>query len=88
MFTFLQDELFKIIGEKHPLYELLNTLSMKCSYIIFDMDFVKDLLLETDLQKCAGNRLLTQSCVNILVVTFPSCVGFQLYLIEPSTIYC
>ncbi|KAI3718580.1 hypothetical protein L6452_19457 [Arctium lappa] len=63
-----RDELLKIIGEKHPLYELLNTLSMKCSYIIFDMDFVKDLLLETDLQKCAGNRPLTQSCMNILVI--------------------
>ncbi|KAJ9563026.1 hypothetical protein OSB04_008186 [Centaurea solstitialis] len=63
-----RDELLKIIGEKHPLYELLNTLSMKCSYIIFDMDFVKDLLLETDQQKCDGNRLLTQSCINILVI--------------------
>ncbi|KVH96669.1 Armadillo-like helical [Cynara cardunculus var. scolymus] len=63
-----RDELLKIVGEKHPLYELLNTLSMKCSYIIFDMDFVKDLLLETDLQKCAGNRVLTQSCMNILVI--------------------
>ncbi|KAI3765368.1 hypothetical protein L2E82_15400 [Cichorium intybus] len=64
----LQDELFKIVDEKHPLYELLSTLSIKCSYIIFDKNFVKDLLLEIDQQKSDGNNLLTQSCINILVI--------------------
>lgn len=61
--------MLKLVGEKDPLFELLNTLSMKCSYIIFDKDFVRDLLLETDLHKCDGNRLLTQACMNILLVT-------------------
>ncbi|KAI3499028.1 hypothetical protein L1887_34820 [Cichorium endivia] len=64
----LRDELFKIVDEKHPLYELLSTLSIKCSYIIFDKNFVKDLLLEIDQQKSDGNNLLTQSCINILVI--------------------
>lgn len=63
----LRDELLKIVDEKNPLYELLSTLSIKCSYIIFDKDFVKD-LLETILQKCDGNKLLIQSCMNILLI--------------------
>ncbi|KAI7731479.1 hypothetical protein M8C21_026903, partial [Ambrosia artemisiifolia] len=64
----LQDELLKIVDEKHPLYELLSTLSIKCSYTIFDKDFVKDLVKEIDLQKCDGNKLLTKACVNLLVI--------------------
>ncbi|KAL4585339.1 hypothetical protein LXL04_009957 [Taraxacum kok-saghyz] len=63
----LHEELLKIVGEKHPLYELLSTLSIKCSYLIFDKEFVKNLVLEIDQQKSDGNKLLTQSCVNILV---------------------
>nr|GEV61445.1 sister chromatid cohesion protein PDS5 homolog B-like isoform X1 [Tanacetum cinerariifolium] len=64
----LRDELLKIVDEKRALYELLSTLSMKCSYMVFDKDFVKDLLLEVDLQKCDGEKILTQSCMNILVI--------------------
>ncbi|XP_076934449.1 sister chromatid cohesion protein PDS5 homolog A-like, partial [Bidens hawaiensis] len=62
----LRDELVKIVGEKHPLYELLTTLSIRCSYTIFDKEFVKDLVVETDLQKCDKNKLLTKACMNIL----------------------
>ncbi|XP_023738214.1 sister chromatid cohesion protein PDS5 homolog A isoform X1 [Lactuca sativa] len=64
----LRDELLKIIDEKHPLYELLSTLFIKSSYIIFDKDFVKNLLLETEQQKSDGNKLLIQSCMNLLVI--------------------
>ncbi|KAK9051851.1 hypothetical protein SSX86_028479 [Deinandra increscens subsp. villosa] len=64
----LRDELLKIVDEKHPLYEFLRTLSIKCSNIIFDKEFVKDLVLEIDLQKSDKNKLLTQSCLNILVI--------------------
>ncbi|CAI9279977.1 unnamed protein product [Lactuca saligna] len=64
----LRDELFKIVDEKHPLYELLSTLFIKSSYIIFDKDFVKNLLLETEQQKSDGNKLLIQSCMNLLVI--------------------
>ncbi|KAM0049108.1 putative sister chromatid cohesion protein Pds5 [Helianthus debilis subsp. tardiflorus] len=64
----LRDELLKIVDEKHPLYELLSTLSIKCSYTIFDKEFVKDLVLETDLQKSDGNKTLTKACMDILAI--------------------
>ncbi|KAL8214756.1 hypothetical protein R6Q57_004205 [Mikania cordata] len=63
-----RDELLKIVGQKHPLYGFLNILSIKCSYILFDKDYVKDILLEVDLQKSSRNSLLTQSCMNILEI--------------------
>ncbi|KAJ9566892.1 hypothetical protein OSB04_002858 [Centaurea solstitialis] len=63
-----RDELLKIVGQKHPLYGFLSTLSMKCSFILFNKDYVKDILLEADIQKTSKNRLLTQSCMNILVI--------------------
>ncbi|KAK9057901.1 hypothetical protein SSX86_022740 [Deinandra increscens subsp. villosa] len=58
-----REELLKIVGQKHPLYRFLSILSVKCSYILFNKDYVKDILLEVD-----QNRLLTQSCMNILVI--------------------
>ncbi|KVI01136.1 Armadillo-like helical, partial [Cynara cardunculus var. scolymus] len=70
-----RDELLKIVGQKHPLYGFLSTLSMKCSYILFNKDHVKDILLEADLQKSSRNRLLTQSCMNILVKAIYSMLG-------------
>ncbi|KAJ0808766.1 putative sister chromatid cohesion protein Pds5 [Helianthus annuus] len=63
-----RDALLKIVGQKHPLYGILSILSIKCSYILFNKDYVKDILLEVDLQKSSRNRLLTQSCMNILVI--------------------
>ncbi|KAI3829442.1 hypothetical protein L1987_03566 [Smallanthus sonchifolius] len=63
-----RDELLKIVGQKHPLYGILSILSIKCSYILFNKDYVKDIFLEMDLLKFSRNRLLTQSCVNILVI--------------------
>ncbi|CAI9270247.1 unnamed protein product [Lactuca saligna] len=63
-----RDELLKIVGEKHPLYGILSSLSMKCSYILFNKDYVKDILLEVELQKSSGNKLLSQSCMNLLVI--------------------
>ncbi|KAK1427905.1 hypothetical protein QVD17_16630 [Tagetes erecta] len=63
-----RDELLKIVGQKHPLYQFLSILSMKCSYILFNKDYVKDIFLELDLQKSSKNKLLTESCMNILVI--------------------
>ncbi|KAJ0791644.1 putative sister chromatid cohesion protein Pds5 [Helianthus annuus] len=63
-----RDALLKIVGQKHPLYGILSILSIKCSYILFNKDYVKDILLEVDLQKSSRNRLLTQSCMNTLVI--------------------
>ncbi|KAL7600949.1 hypothetical protein Lser_V15G23567 [Lactuca serriola] len=63
-----KDELLKIVGQKHPLYGILSSLSIKCSYILFNKDYVKDILLEVDLHKSSGNKLLSQSCMNLLVI--------------------
>ncbi|XP_076925965.1 sister chromatid cohesion protein PDS5 homolog A-like isoform X2 [Bidens hawaiensis] len=57
-----RDELLKIVGQKHPLYGFLSILSIKCSYILFNKDYVNDIILEMEL-----NRSSTQSCMNILV---------------------
>ncbi|RDX89521.1 Sister chromatid cohesion protein PDS5-like B, partial [Mucuna pruriens] len=63
-----RDDLLKILGEKHRLYEFLNTFSVKCSYLLFNKDHVKTILLETVAQKSAENAQCTQSCMNMLVI--------------------
>ncbi|KAL6990616.1 hypothetical protein U1Q18_008733 [Sarracenia purpurea var. burkii] len=63
-----RDELLKILGEKHRLYDFLSTLSLKCSYLLFNKEHVKEILLEADLQKCAGHAQYTLACMNILVI--------------------
>nr|XP_043610025.1 sister chromatid cohesion protein PDS5 homolog A isoform X2 [Erigeron canadensis] len=60
-----RDELLNVVGQKHPLHGFLSTLSVKCSYILFNKDDVKRILLEA---KSSQNSLLTQSCMNILVI--------------------
>lgn len=64
----MQDDLLKILGDKHRLYEFLSTLSLKCSYLLFDKDHVKAILLEAGVQKSSGNNELILSCMTILVV--------------------
>ncbi|KAK0598612.1 hypothetical protein LWI29_036294 [Acer saccharum] len=61
-----REELLKILGEKHRLYDFLSTLSMKCSYILFNKEHVKEIFLEASLQKSSGNAQCTQSCMDIL----------------------
>lgn len=68
IYFLLQDDLLKILGEKHRLYEFLNTFSLKCSYLVFNKEHVKAILVETVAQKSAQNTQRTQSCMNILVV--------------------
>lgn len=67
-YTYLQDDLLKILGEKHRLYEFLSTLTLKSSYLLFNKEHVKELLLEVAAQRSIGNTLYTSSCMNILVV--------------------
>ncbi|KAJ7946454.1 sister chromatid cohesion protein PDS5-like A-A-like [Quillaja saponaria] len=64
----LRDELLKILGEKHRLYDFLNTFSLKCSHLLFNKEHVKAILLETSIQKSAGNAQSTLSCMNLLVI--------------------
>lgn len=63
-----QDDVLKILGEKHRLYEFISLLSLKCSYLLFNKEHVKEILLEVDKQKSAGNEQFTLSSMNILVV--------------------
>lgn len=64
----MQDDLLRILGEKHRLYDFLSTLSVKSSYLLFNKEHVKELLLEVATQKSTENSLRTSSCMNILVV--------------------
>lgn len=71
-YTF-RDDLLRILGEKHRLYDFLSNLSVKCSYLLFNKEHVKEILLEAATQKSAGNTQYTQSCMNILVILARFC---------------
>ncbi|KAL2495632.1 hypothetical protein Fot_39389 [Forsythia ovata] len=64
----LRDVMLTIIGEKHLLYEFLSSLSLKCSYLLFGKEHIKEILLEADIQKSAGSTELILSCMTILVI--------------------
>lgn len=68
-----RDELLKILGEKHRLYDFLGTLSLKCSYILFNKEHVKEILQETNIQKSAGSTDLILSCTHLLVILARFC---------------
>ncbi|XP_057429975.1 sister chromatid cohesion protein PDS5 homolog A-like [Lotus japonicus] len=63
-----RDDLIKILGEKHQLYEFLNTLYVKCSYLIFNKEHVKAVLSEISSHKSTENDLRIPSCIDILVI--------------------
>ncbi|KAK8629893.1 hypothetical protein V6N13_078711 [Hibiscus sabdariffa] len=63
-----RDELLKILAERHQLYDFLSMLSLKCSYLLFNKEHVREILLEATVQKSAENTLYIQSCMNILVI--------------------
>ncbi|GMJ05654.1 hypothetical protein like AT5G47690 [Hibiscus trionum] len=63
-----QDELLKILAERHQLYDFLSMLPLKCSYLLFNKEHVKEILLEATVLKSAGNTLYIQTCMNILVI--------------------
>ncbi|CAJ2649386.1 unnamed protein product [Trifolium pratense] len=68
-----QDDLLKILGVKHRLYEFLNTLSRKCSYVLFNKEHVKAILVEIVAQESAENAQRKQSCMNLLVIIARFC---------------
>ncbi|KAK7412751.1 hypothetical protein VNO78_04347 [Psophocarpus tetragonolobus] len=68
-----RDDLLKILGEKHQLYEFLNTFYIKCSYLLFNKEHVKAILSEIITHKSAENDQHTQSCMNILVIVARFC---------------
>ncbi|KAI8001944.1 Protein C2-DOMAIN ABA-RELATED 11 [Camellia lanceoleosa] len=63
-----RDDFLKILGEKHQLSDFLSMVSLKCSYLLFNKEHVKEILLEADLQKSAGHAQFTLACMNILVI--------------------
>ncbi|CAK7323338.1 unnamed protein product [Dovyalis caffra] len=63
-----RDDLLKILGEKHRLYDFLSSLYMKCSYLLFNKEHVKEILLDVKTHNSAGNMQLTKSCMDILVI--------------------
>ncbi|XP_074271941.1 sister chromatid cohesion protein PDS5 homolog A isoform X2 [Silene latifolia] len=63
-----QDELLEILGEKHRIFDFMNVLSVKCSYMLFSKDHVKEILLELAVQKSVGNQETCLSCANMLVI--------------------
>ncbi|KAM7270907.1 hypothetical protein ACFE04_030121 [Oxalis oulophora] len=62
-----QGDLLKILGEKHRLYEFLCKLSVKCSYMLFNKEHMKEILLEAGAQNPAGDTKYIQSCMDLLV---------------------
>ncbi|KAL8046058.1 hypothetical protein ABFX02_08G154700 [Erythranthe guttata] len=69
----LRDDLLKILGQKHQLYEFLSTLSVKCSFLLFDKDHVREILLEASEQKSTGTTELVLSCMTVLVILASFC---------------
>ncbi|KAK7303437.1 hypothetical protein RJT34_14343 [Clitoria ternatea] len=68
-----KDDLLKILGEKHQLYEFLNTFCIRCSYLLFNKEHVKAFLSEIIAHKSAENGQRLQACINILVIIARFC---------------
>ncbi|XP_010441422.1 PREDICTED: sister chromatid cohesion protein PDS5 homolog A isoform X6 [Camelina sativa] len=62
----IRDDMLKILSEKHSLYEFLSTLSIKCSYLLFSKEYVKEILAEVSARKSSKNVLGIQSCMDFL----------------------
>ncbi|WOL19426.1 sister chromatid cohesion protein [Canna indica] len=63
-----RDDLLRILGEKHPLFEFMGVLSLKCSYLLFNKEYAKEILAESDAQLSVGNAKLISSCMSLLTV--------------------
>ncbi|CAL0301082.1 unnamed protein product [Lupinus luteus] len=63
-----RDDLLKMLGEKHQLYEFLDTFYVKCALLLFSKEHVKAVLSEIVVHKSAEDYQRIQSCMNILVI--------------------
>ncbi|XP_019440010.1 PREDICTED: sister chromatid cohesion protein PDS5 homolog A-B [Lupinus angustifolius] len=68
-----RDDLLKTLGEKHQLYEFLNTFYVKCALLLFNKEHVKAVLSEIVVHKSAEDYQRLQSCMNILVIIARFC---------------
>jgi sister chromatid cohesion protein PDS5 len=64
----VQADMLKILGEKNALYEFVGTLTMRCSYLLVNKEYAKEILSEASEQKTSGNTKLISSCMNLLTV--------------------
>ncbi|KAL9813536.1 putative sister chromatid cohesion protein Pds5 [Arabidopsis thaliana] len=62
----IRDDMLKILSEKHSLYDFLSTLSIKCSYLLFSKEYVKEILAEVSVRKSSKNTLGIQPCMDFL----------------------
>ncbi|XP_023643045.1 sister chromatid cohesion protein PDS5 homolog A isoform X3 [Capsella rubella] len=62
----IRDDMLKILSEKHSLYEFLSILSIKCSYLLFSKEYVKEILAEVSARKSSQNILGIQPCMDFL----------------------
>ncbi|KAG7536034.1 Armadillo-type fold [Arabidopsis suecica] len=64
----IRDDMLKILSEKHSLYEFLSTLSIKCSYLLFSKEYVKEILAEVSARKSSKNMSGIQPCMDFLAL--------------------
>jgi sister chromatid cohesion protein PDS5 len=64
----MQADLLQILGEKNVLYEFVGILTMRCSYLLVNKEYAKEILSEASEQKTSGNTKLISSCMNLLTV--------------------
>ncbi|XP_010530075.1 PREDICTED: sister chromatid cohesion protein PDS5 homolog A-like [Tarenaya hassleriana] len=81
-----RNDVLKIISEQHRLYDFLVTLSIKCSYLLFNKEHVKEILAEVSARKSAQNPLSIQSCMSLLGILASFCpslfIGVEAELIS------
>nr|ABC94594.1 AF-4 domain containing protein-like protein [Oryza sativa Indica Group] len=81
-----QVDLLTKLGEKHALHDFVSTLSMRCSYLLVNKEYVKEILSEASDQKSTGNTKLMSSCMDLLTAVssfFPSLLsGLEEDIIE------
>jgi hypothetical protein len=77
--------LLKSLGEKHELYDFVSILSVRCSYLLVNKEYVKEILSEASEHKSSGNTKLISSCMNLLTVYFAEAVF--LFLMQHLVIF-
>lgn len=89
-----QAELLKIVGEKHVLYDFVGTLTMRCSYLLVNKEYAKEILSEASEQKTSGNTKLIPSCMNLLTVRcfpellFSFCAAYWPHCFVNELVFC
>ncbi|CAN6201777.1 unnamed protein product [Urochloa humidicola] len=71
----LRADLLKLLGEKHALYDFVGVLALRCSYLLVNKEYAKEILSEASEQKTSGNTKLISACMNLLTAIssfFPS----------------